>query len=149
MIYSKKEHSEKVDSAVFPGVLGAPQNSLLPGLAATFKYCQTREYRHYAERCVENAKALCDGLDYFGHRIVLGGTDTNIMVTDIKDSGVTAQTMLEIGNEVNIIFNGVKLPTCPTEGNKQYGIRLGTNVGKNDNVTIIIFCTNILCHVKN
>ena len=57
------------------------------------------------------------------------------MVTDIKDSGVTAQTMLEIGNEVNIIFNGVKLPTCPTEGNKQYGIRLGTNVISSRNYT--------------
>lgn len=66
-------------------------------------------------------------MDFYGHRILTGGTDTNIMVADIAHSGVNARTMLDIGEEVNIIFNGATLPTDPV-GFGQGGVRMGTNV---------------------
>lgn len=127
LIYSKKEFADAIDKAVFPGILGAPQNSLIPGLAVAFKYCQTPHYRYYAEKCVANAKALCEALDFYGYRVVTGGTDTNIMLYDTTHTGVNARTMLDIAEEVNIIFNGASLPTDP-ENFGQGGVRLGTNV---------------------
>ena len=120
-------YKAQIDAAVFPGVLGAPQNSLLPGLAVALKYVKTREYREYAELCVENARALCEGMDFYGFRPVTGGTDTNIMVAIIRHSGVNARTLLNLAQKVNIIFNGAWLPKDTFEFG-QGGIRLGTNV---------------------
>lgn len=55
LIYSKNDFKAKVDQSVFPGVLGAPQPSLFPGLAVSLKYCKTPEYRVFAEKCIENS----------------------------------------------------------------------------------------------
>lgn len=66
-------------------------------------------------------------MDYYGYRPLTGGTDTNIMVAIIKNSGVNARTLLNIAEEVNIIFNGCWLPSDSTDFG-QGGIRLGTNV---------------------
>ena len=120
-----EEYFSKIDTAVFPGILGAPQNSLLPGLAVAFKYCMTSEYRNYAEQCIENAKALCESLKSYGHKIITGGTDTNIMMCDIRKEGITAQDMLEVGGKLNIIFNGISMKG---DENGQGAFRLGTNV---------------------
>ena len=96
LIYSKIEFKDQIDKAVFPGVLGAPQNSLLPGLAVALKYVKTPEYRQYAELCVENARTLCESLDYFGYKVLTGGTDTNIMAAIISHTGINAKTLLNL-----------------------------------------------------
>lgn len=66
-------------------------------------------------------------MDYYGYRPLTGGTDTNIMVAIIKNSGMNARTLLNLAQEVNIIFNGVWLPDDKVDFG-QGGIRLGTNV---------------------
>lgn len=66
-------------------------------------------------------------MDYYGYWPLTGGTDTNIMVSIIKNSGINARTLLNLAQEVNIIFNGVWLPDDNVEFG-QGGIWLGTNV---------------------
>lgn len=66
-------------------------------------------------------------MDYYGYWPLTGGTDTNIMVSIIKNSGINARTLLNIAQEVNIIFNGVWLPNDNVDFG-QGGIWLGTNV---------------------
>lgn len=127
LVYAKTEWKTKVDQSVFPGILGAPQPSLYPGLAVALKYCKTPEYRIFAEKCIENSRALCEGMDFYGYRALTGGSDTNIMVAVIQSTGINARTVLDIADEVNIIFNGVTLPT-DVKSFGQGGIRLGTNV---------------------
>ena len=87
------------------------------------------EYREYAERTVHNCQTICDELRKTGNKIITGGTDTNIMMWDIKPYGVNAKTMMSLGNAWNIQFNGV---TLPTDMNFKYegqgGLRFGTNV---------------------
>lgn len=83
VIFSKTQHKSLIDSSVFPGILGAPQPSLYPGLAVAFKYVKTPQYRRFAELCLENSRALCEGMDYHGYKAVTGGSDTNIMVANI------------------------------------------------------------------
>jgi len=84
LIYSKNNYKNQINAAVFPGVLGAPQPSLYPGLAVCLKYCKTSQYREFAETCIENSRALCEGMDFYGYKALTGGSDTNIMVAIIQ-----------------------------------------------------------------
>lgn len=129
VIYCKKQYSSAIDLAVFPGVLGAPQNNLIGSLATTFKYCMTPQYTEYAQLVVENCRALADELQLLGNKVVTGGTDTNIMLWDIKGHMINAKTLTDLGEACNIQFNGVTLPNDKgfTIGG-QGGVRFGTNV---------------------
>lgn len=98
VIYSKKRYGKAVDNSVFPGIMGAPQNSSIGALAMAFKYCMSPEYQEYAERVVDNCRTLSDELKMRGNKISTGGTDTNLMMWDIKDYGVSAKTMMSIGD---------------------------------------------------
>jgi len=96
VIYSKKQYSHAIDAAVFPGILGAPQNGVIGSLAIAFKYCATPQYKEYASRVVENAMAFADELIKLGNKVVTGGTDTNIIMWDIKHMGFNAATFLDL-----------------------------------------------------
>lgn len=106
VIYTKSNISKTVNPAVYPGVLGAPQNSVIASLAMTFKYCSTPQYYEYADRVIQNCKALSDELKLLGNKIVTGGTDTNILLWDIKNYGYSADTLLDLGEACNLIFSG-------------------------------------------
>ena len=109
IIYSRKKYAKAIDYSVFPGILGAPQNSVIGSLAIAFKYCSTPQYIEYAQRVVENCKVLADELIKLGNNIVTGGTDTNIMMWDIKSHKINAATMLDLGEACNIQFNGTSI----------------------------------------
>lgn len=129
VIYSKKKFAKAIDFAVFPGILGAPQSSLIGSLAMAFKYCSTPQYIEFAQRCVDNARALCDELITLGNNIVTGGTDTNIMMWDIKSHKINATTLLDLGEACNIQFNGTSIASDKVSNIAGQGcIRLGTNV---------------------
>jgi glycine hydroxymethyltransferase len=129
IIYSKKKYEKQIDNGVFPGVMGAPQNNLIGSLATSFKYCKTPQYREYAERSVENCRALADELQLLGNKIVTGGTDTNIMMWDVKSHGINDATMMDLGESCNILYNGCRLPDDNrTHPSDQGGVRFGTNI---------------------
>lgn len=129
VIYSKKKYAAGIDHAVFPGILGAPQNSNIASLAIAFKYCSTPQYIEYAERVVANCKALADELMKLGNHIVTDGTDTNIMLWDIKPYNINARTMLDLGDACNIQFNGHSLISDKiSKHDGQGSVRFGTNV---------------------
>lgn len=94
-----------------------------------FKYCSTPQYYEYADRVVENCRALSDELKLLGNKIVTDGTDTNILLWDIKNYGYSADTLLDLGEACNLIFSG-----CTSPQGKKMGypgqdlIRFGTNV---------------------
>ena len=90
LIFGKSQYKSKIDQSIFPGILGAPQPSLYPGLAVALKYCKTPEYRIFAEKCIDNSRALCEGMDFYGYRALTGGSDTNIMVAVTQHTGVNA-----------------------------------------------------------
>lgn len=98
IIYSKRRYKNAVDDSVFPGIMGAPQNNNIGALALAFKYCMSPEYREYAARMVDNCRIICDELEKKGNKILTGGTDTNIMVWDIKPNGILGSTMMKLGD---------------------------------------------------
>lgn len=104
VIYCKKQFAKQIDSSVFPGVMGAPQNNLIGSLAVAFKICSSPEYKEYAERVIDNCQTICYELKKKGNKIVTGGTDTNIMMWDVRDYGVNAKTLMTIGEACNVQF---------------------------------------------
>lgn len=128
LIYSKKALSKQIDSAVFPGTLGAPQNNIIGSLATAFKYCESPQFKEYAFRCVDNARSIASELQRLGNKIVTDGTDTNILMWDIKSHKINAKTLTNLGDAVNIQFNGVTLPNdVGYSVGGQGGVRFGTN----------------------
>ena len=79
MILSKKEHAQKIDQAVFPGLQGGPHNHTIAGIAAALYEAGTSSYQQYGRKVVENAKTLVDSLISYGFNLVTGGTDTHLM----------------------------------------------------------------------
>ena len=129
VVYSRKKYEKAINHAVFPGILGAPQNGNIGALAIAFKYCSTPQYTEYAQRVVENCKALADELIKLGNNIVTGGTDTNIMMWDIKSHNINAKTMLELGDACNLQFNGASIINDKVSKIEGQGcVRFGTNV---------------------
>jgi glycine hydroxymethyltransferase len=104
VIYCRKQYAKQMDTSVFPGVMGAPQNSVIGALAMAFKICKSQEYKEYAERVIENCQTICYELKKKGNKIVTGGTDTNIMMWDIREFGANAKTMMTIGEACNVQF---------------------------------------------
>ena len=84
--------------------MGAPQNNCIGALAMTFKYCMSPEYREYCERTVDNCRTIARELSNKGNKIVTGGTDTNIMMWDIKPYGIQASNMMTLGDALNVQF---------------------------------------------
>jgi glycine hydroxymethyltransferase len=125
MIFSRKEISEKIDKAVFPGLQGGPHNNVTAAKAVAFYEALQPTFKKYAAQIVNNAKALAGALMKNGLTLVTGGTDTHLILADMRSvglDGMTAEKMLE---EVGIIANRNTVPGDPSPF-KPSGVRIGT-----------------------
>ena len=84
--------------------MGAPQNNCIGSLAMAFKYCMSTEYKEYCERNIANCKTLSQELSRKGNKILTGGTDTNIMMWDIKQYGIAGADAMTLADALNIQF---------------------------------------------
>jgi glycine hydroxymethyltransferase len=120
--------ADDIDSAVFPGTQGGPLMHNVAGKAVGFKEALQPEFREYAEQTVANARALADRLDEHGFDLVSGGTDTHLVLVDLRPShpdttGSEAEEALEA---CNIVMNGNTVPGETRSAFEPSGIRLGT-----------------------
>ena len=125
-ILCKKAYAGKLDKAVFPGVQGSMHVHMMAGKAVTFKLAASRSFRVYAQQVVENARALAKALAERNYRIVTGGTDTHIVLLDLRErelTGAEAQKHLE---EAGIICNKNAVPFDSRGPESTSGVRLGT-----------------------
>jgi len=125
ILFSRVEIADKIDKAVFPGLQGGPHNNTTASKAIAFKEAMTPEFRTYAKQIVKNAKELAAELKRLGFNLVSGGTDTHLILADMRVfglDGLEAEKRLE---KVNIIANRNSVPGDPSPF-KPSGIRLGT-----------------------
>ena len=94
--------------------------------AVCFKEALQPEFKDYAKMIVENAQALCKGLQKRGIDIVSGGTDNHLMLVDLRSLGVTGKQMENLLDEVNITCNKNAIPNDPQSPFVTSGVRLGT-----------------------
>ncbi len=126
MIFSRQQYAEAIDKAVFPGLQGGPLMHVIAAKAVAFKEAQLPGYVAYQEKVLANAAALAEALSNLGFTIVTGGTDTHLVLVDLRNkniSGMDAEKMLE---SVGIIVNKNVIPYDPKGANNPSGIRLGS-----------------------
>jgi len=126
MILCREAYAKAIDSAVFPGQQGGPLMHIIAAKAVAFKEALEPSFAAYQKRIVANAKALADGLLRRGIRLVSGGTDTHLMLVDLRETSVTGKTMQLRLDEVNITCNKNGIPYDPEKPFVTSGIRLGT-----------------------
>ncbi len=126
MILCREEHAKAIDKAVFPMMQGGPLEHCIAGKAVALKEAMTPEYKDYAHRVVRSARALAQGLAEEGLRIVSGGTDSHLILADLRPLGVGGKDAERVMDEVGISLNKNSIPFDPQPPSTPSGIRVGT-----------------------
>ena len=126
MILCREEHAKAIDKAVFPMMQGGPLEHCIAGKAVALKEAMTPEYKDYAHRVVRTARALAQGLAEEGLRIVSGGTDSHLILADLRPLGVSGKDAERVMDEVGISLNKNSIPFDPQPPSTPSGIRVGT-----------------------
>jgi glycine hydroxymethyltransferase len=127
MILSRDEDlGKKFNSAVFPGLQGGPLMHVIAAKAVAFGEALRPEFRAYAQQVVENAKALAKSMQEGGLDIVSGGTDTHLMLVDLRPKKLTGKAAEAALGRANITCNKNGIPFDPEKPMVTSGIRLGT-----------------------
>ena len=125
-ILSDADHARAIDRAVFPGTSGGPHMHVIAGKAVAFREAATPEFRDYAIRIIENARALADALLGEGLRLVSGGTDTHLLLVDIGVRGLTGKAVEGALDAAGITVNKNTIPYDERRPTVTSGIRIGT-----------------------
>ncbi|NNF52932.1 MAG: serine hydroxymethyltransferase [Acidimicrobiales bacterium] len=127
-ILSRSEHAKAIDSAVFPGQQGGPQEHSIAAKAVAFAEALTDEFKTYSAQVVANAQALATTLGEEGFRLVSGGTDTHLLLVDLRafDEDLTGKEAQIVLDEAGITLNRNTIPDDPRSPFVTSGIRIGT-----------------------
>ena len=117
---------KKINSAAFPGLQGGPLMHAIASKAAAFGEALKPEFKDYAKRVIANAKTLAQVLQQHGCNIVSGGTDTHLMLVDLRPKGLTGNISEESLDRAGITCNKNGVPFDPEKPTVTSGIRLGS-----------------------
>ncbi|WP_428507951.1 serine hydroxymethyltransferase [Roseateles sp.] len=118
--------AKKINSAIFPGIQGGPLMHVIAGKAVAFKEALTPEFKAYQTQVVKNAKVLADTLIERGLRIVSGGTESHVMLVDLRPKNLTGKEAEAILGAAHMTCNKNGIPNDPQKPMVTSGIRLGT-----------------------
>ena len=121
--------AKKVNSAIFPGIQGGPLMHVIAAKAVAFGEALTPEFSEYAAQVVRNAQALSDQLMKGGLNIVTGGTDTHVVLVDLRPKGVKGNATETALGRANITCNKNGIPFDPEKPMVTSGVRLGSPAG--------------------
>lgn len=126
MILCKEEYAKAIDKAVFPGIQGGPLMHVISAKAVALGEALQPEFKEYAEQVIKNAKVLAAELMAKGLTIVSGGTDTHVMLVDVRNTGLTGKEAEHLLDEIGITANKNTIPFDPASPFVTSGVRLGT-----------------------
>ncbi len=121
--------TKKFNSAIFPGLQGGPLMHVIAAKAVAFGEALRPEFKDYQAQVIANAKALAAGLEQGGLAIVTGGTDTHLMLVDLRPKGVKGNTTEDALGRAYITCNKNGVPFDDEKPTVTSGIRLGTPAG--------------------
>lgn len=125
-IFCKEEYAKAIDKAIFPGIQGGPLEHVIAGKAVAFGEALTDDFKQYAKMIKRNEKALSDQLQKRGVRVVSGGTDTHVLLADVKALGITGKVAQNVLDEIGITANKNTIPFETLSPFITSGIRLGS-----------------------
>ena len=126
LIMCKEEYAKQIDKAIFPGIQGGPLMHVIAAKAVCFHEALQPEFKEYQKQIVANAKALADGLQNQGFRLVSGGTDNHLMLIDVKSKGLTGKDAERMLDDANVTVNKNTIPFETESPFVTSGIRVGT-----------------------
>jgi glycine hydroxymethyltransferase len=129
ILTNDEEISKKVNSAIFPGIQGGPLMHVIAAKAVAFAEALQPNFKIYVQNIVENAHVLADKLAERGSDIVSGGTDTHLMLVDLRPKGLTGKAAEKSLESAGITCNKNGIPFDPEKPAITSGVRLGTPVG--------------------
>jgi glycine hydroxymethyltransferase len=129
ILTNDEELAKKLNSAVFPGMQGGPLMHVVAAKAVAFGEALRPSFRLYAKNVVENAKALAETLKSRGLDIVSGGTDTHLMLVDLRKKRLTGKVAEAALERAHITCNKNGIPYDPEKPTVTSGVRLGTPAG--------------------
>lgn len=126
LILCKEKYAADIDKQVFPGVQGGPLMHTIAAKAICFHEALQPAFRTYGEQVIANAKALAEGVEAEGLRVVSGGTDNHVMLVDLTPIGLTGKDAAEALDHAGITVNKNGIPFDKKSPFVTSGIRLGT-----------------------
>ncbi len=129
ILTNNEELAKKFNSAVFPGMQGGPLMHVIAGKAVCFGEALQPSFKHYAQNVLDNARALADVLVARGCAVIAGGTDSHLVLVDLRPKGVTGKDAAETLELAHMTCNKNAIPYDPAKPAITSGIRLGTPAG--------------------
>ncbi len=154
-ILSTQEHARALDRSVFPVNQGGPFMAAILAKAVCFGEALQPGFAVYAQRIVDNAKALAAALTGAGLRIVTGGTDNHLFLVDLRTAGLTGREAEQALNAVGVIVNRNTIPNDPQPATVASGLRIGTpalstrGMGPDEMATIGKLIAEVLTHPED
>jgi glycine hydroxymethyltransferase len=126
MVLCQSKHAKTIDSKVFPGLQGGPLMHVIAAKAVALQEALAPAFKSYQQQIVKNARALAEGLTRNGFRLTSGGTDTHLMLVDLRKSEITGKMAQETLDRARITVNRNAVPFDTRSPFVTSGIRLGT-----------------------
>lgn len=118
--------AKKINSSIFPGLQGGPLCQTIAAKAVAFGEALRPDFRTYTQRVVANAKILAETIKSRGYDIVSGGTDTHLLLVDLRPKNLTGKAAEEALGRANVTCNKNGVPFDPEKPTITSGIRLGS-----------------------
>lgn len=126
IIMCREKYAKAIDKAVFPGMQGGPLMHVIAAKAVAFGEDLTDDFKQYAKQIKKNEKVLSNELQKQGIRVVSGGTDTHVLLADMKAIGITGKVAQNVLDEIGITANRNTIPFETLSPFVTSGIRLGS-----------------------
>jgi len=125
-ILMKAEHEKAINSAVFPGLQGGPLMHIIAAKAIAFQEALQPEFKQYAAQVRKNAQVVAETLTLRGLRIVSGGTQSHVMLVDLRAKGITGKEAEAVLGSAHMTINKNAIPNDPEKPMVTSGVRIGT-----------------------
>jgi len=126
IILMKAEHEKAINSAIFPGLQGGPLMHVIAAKAVAFKEALSPEFKAYQAQVVKNAQIVAEVLTQRGLRIVSGGTQSHVMLVDLRAKGITGKVAEAALGSAHMTINKSAIPNDPEKLFVTSGVRIGT-----------------------
>ena len=126
LIMAREKYAKQLNSMVFPGIQGGPLMHVIAAKAVCLKEALAPEFKEYQQQVILNAKAMADGMERNGFRLVSGGTDNHLLLVDVYAKGHTGKECQEALDVAGITVNKNTIPFETLSPFKASGLRLGS-----------------------
>ena len=126
IILMKAEHEKAINSAMFPGLQGGPLMHVIAAKAVAFKEAQGDGFKAYQQQVLTNADIVAKTLTERGLRIVSGGTQSHVMLVDLRSKNITGKDAERVLGDAHMTINKNAIPNDPEKPMVTSGVRIGT-----------------------